>query len=67
LRGKKNQFGVVKKKLCYPDCFFFNLWVGWAGKYTLGAKFGGPTQRRGRASLGEGGAGENLGPHYEGI
>jgi hypothetical protein len=28
LRGKKIQFGVVRKKLCYHE-YFFNLWVVW--------------------------------------
>jgi hypothetical protein len=26
---KINQFGVVEKKLCYPNCFFY-LWAFWA-------------------------------------
>jgi hypothetical protein len=42
-----------------PQLYFFELWVGWAIKYTLSQKFGGPTQRWGRASLEEGGPGSN--------
>jgi hypothetical protein len=35
---------------------FFELWVGWAEKYTLGRKFGGPTQKWRKVGLGKGGA-----------
>jgi hypothetical protein len=33
---------------------FFELWVGWAMKYTIGTEVGSPVQRWGRANLGEG-------------
>jgi hypothetical protein len=41
---------------------FSDLWVGWVVKTTLAPKFGGPTQKWGRAGLRKGGAGWNLGP-----
>jgi hypothetical protein len=41
--------------------FFFELWVGWAVKYTLRGKFGSPAQKGGKASLGKRGAVANNG------
>jgi hypothetical protein len=36
-------------------------------KYTLGTKFSGPTQRKGKVGLLKKGAGRDLVPHSEGI
>jgi hypothetical protein len=43
---------------------FSDLWTGRAVKTTLAPKFGGPTQRWGRAGLGKGGVGWNPGPPF---
>jgi hypothetical protein len=48
-----------------PQLFFY-LWTRKAGKYTLGTKFSGPTQRRCRGGLGEGGVGANPKPSWKG-
>jgi hypothetical protein len=48
-----------------PQLFFY-LWARRVGKYILGKKFSGPTQRRDMGGLGEGGAGANPRPFLEG-
>jgi hypothetical protein len=63
LRGKKIEFGVVKKKLFCPNGFF-NLWVGRVVNFTLASKFGSPAQRWDRVGLGKGGTVESWAPTY---
>jgi hypothetical protein len=45
-----------------PRLLFFYPWAKVAEKNILGAKFGGPAQNWGKASLGEGKIGANPGP-----